>query len=94
MKLKEILQGINKEKLPEKFQWNISLRVPNNFKGKRDYSINVNNDRNPFWGVMVVNDQKELSVKPGYNLNQKEFLDSHQNFCQSAIEKVSNFSLV
>ena len=23
---------------------------------------------------MVVNDQKELSVKPGYNLNQKEFL--------------------
>lgn len=71
---KEILQGINKEKLPEKFQWNISLRVPNNFKGKRDYSINVNNDRNPFWGVMVVNDQKELSVKPGYNLNQKEFL--------------------
>ena len=71
---KEILYGIHKEKLPEKFQWNVSLRRPNNFKGKREYSINVNNDKNPFWGIMVENDQRELSVKPGYNLNQKEFI--------------------
>ena len=73
---KEILSGLNKESLPEKFKWNISLRLPPNFKGKREYHINVNSERNPFWGVVVERypHRKELSVKPGYNLRQKEFV--------------------
>ena len=73
---KEILSKINKEKIPDKFIWDNSLRRPPNFKGKREFHINVNSDRNPFWGVLIQRypNQKELSVKPGYNLNQKEFL--------------------
>ena len=73
---KEILSKASKDKIPEKFIFNNSLRRPPNFKGKREFHINVNNDRNPFWGVMVERypNLKELSVKPGYNLNQKEFL--------------------
>ena len=73
---KEILSNVNKEKLPDKFIWNNSLRRPQNFRGKRELHINVNSDRNPFWGVLVERypNQKELSVKPGYNLNQQEFL--------------------
>ena len=73
---KEILSGLNKESLPEKFKWNISLRLPPNFKGKREYNVNVNSERNPFWGVVVERYPhiKELSVKPGYNLRQKEFV--------------------
>lgn len=73
---KEILSKVNKDKIPDQFIWNNSLRRPPNFKGKREFHINVNNDKNPFWGLMVENypNVKELSVKPGYNLNQKEFL--------------------
>lgn len=73
---KEILLKMNKDKIPDKFLWNNSLRRPHNFRGRRELHINVNNDRNPFWGVLVERypNQKELSVKPGYNLNQKEFL--------------------
>jgi hypothetical protein len=73
---KEILSKINRDKIPDKFIWNNSLRRPPNFKGKREFHINVNSDRNPFWGVLIQRypNQKELSVKPGYNLNQKEFL--------------------
>ena len=73
---KEILSSLNKESLPEKFKWNISLRLPPNFKGKREYHVNVNSERNPFWGVVVERypHNKELSVKPGYNLRQKEFV--------------------
>ena len=73
---KEILSSLNKESLPEKFRWNISLRLPPNFKGKREYHVNVNSERNPFWGVVVERypQNKELSVKPGYNLRQKEFV--------------------
>ena len=71
---KEILTGIKKEYIPDKFHWDNSLRKPNNFKGKREYNINVSNESTPFWGKMIINDVKELSVKPGYNLNQKEFI--------------------
>ena len=34
---KEILSGLNKESLPEKFKWNISLRLPPNFKKRISY---------------------------------------------------------
>ena len=91
---KEILYGIHKEKIPDRFAWNVSLRRPANFKGKREYHINVNNERNPFWGLLVDKcpNQKELSVKPGYNLNQKEFLrfSKDLNFVNKNKDNVSS----
>ena len=77
---KEILTGLSQEKPREekfgKFQWNMDLRRPLNFKGLRQLHVNVNNERNPFWGILVERspDDKEMAVKPGYNLNQKEFI--------------------
>ena len=77
---KEILMGLSQEKPREekfgKFQWNMDLRRPINFIGLRQLHINVNNERNPFWGILVERspDDKEMAVKPGYNLNQKEFI--------------------
>ena len=76
---KEILKGISEEKPPEekfgKYQWNMDLRRPKNFRGLRQLHINVNSEKNPFWGVIVERcpEQKEKAVRPGYNLNQKEF---------------------
>ena len=82
---KEIIGGINKDKPQEdKFenlQWIMSLRRPQNFKGKREVQINVSTDRNPFWGTVVERspNPKEISVRPGFNLNQKEFIKFEQN---------------
>jgi len=91
---KEILAGFNKEKIPEKFTWNISLRRPNNFIGKREYPININSEKNPFWGVLVERypNQKEHAVKPGYNLNQKEFTQFSRdiNCVNKKINSVNN----
>ena len=76
---KEILKEIYDEKPKEqkfgKFQWNMDLRKPHNYIGLRKLHINVNSERNPFWGVIVERcpDKKETAVRPGYNLNQKEF---------------------
>ena len=93
---KEILSGINKDRLPEKFSWNISLRLPPNFKGKREYHVNVNSDRNPFWGVIVERypNNKELSVKPGYNLKQKEFLKFSRDMNNINKSKKSNINAI
>ena len=76
---KEILSGLSQEKPKEekfgKFQWNMDLRRPINFRGFRQLYVNVNSERNPFWGVIVERcpEEKETAVRPGYNLNQKEF---------------------
>ena len=77
---KEILSGLSQEKPREekfgKFQWNMDLRRPIDFKGFRQLYVNVNSERNPFWGVIVERcpEEKETAVRPGYNLNQKEFI--------------------
>ena len=61
---------------------------------KSSSSWNVNNERNPFWGLLVDKcpNQKELSVKPGYNLNQKEFLrfSKDLNFVNKNKDNVSS----
>ena len=78
---KEILSKADKDRIPEKYIFDNNLRFPFNYKGKKEFHINVNNDRNPFWGVLIEKNpkNKELSVKPGYNLNQKEFLKFSQD---------------
>ena len=78
---KEILSKADKDRIPEKYIFDNNLRLPPNYKGKKEFHINVNNDRNPFWGVLIDKNPKykELSVKPGYNLNQKEFLKFSQD---------------
>ena len=78
---KEILKEISDDHhydddLYEKFRWNINLRRPEKFHGIRMSYVNINSDRNPFWKVVVdkapVN--KELALKPNFNLNNKEFI--------------------
>ena len=82
---KEILKEIYDEKPQEqkfgKFQWNMDLRKPHNYIGLKKLYVNVNSERNPFWGVIVERcpDLKETAVKPGYNLDQKEFLKFTKN---------------
>ena len=82
---KEIIGEINRDKTQEgkygKLQWNISLRRPNNFRGIRDLHVNISTDKNPFWGIIVERNPnpKELAIRPGYNLNRKEFINFEQN---------------
>ena len=83
---KEILRGINEENKPKeekfgKFQWNMNLRRYQDFKGLRQLHVNVNSERNPFWGIIVDRNPEhiETAVRPGYDLNQKEFKKFSQN---------------
>ena len=64
-----------------KYKWNISLRRPDNFKGVRNAYVNVRNDTDPFWVVVYEKSPhiKDLSIKPGYDLNQKDYTDFKKN---------------
>ena len=59
------------------FKWVSSLRRPKNYHGKIESYINVSNESNPLWSLVVERypKMKEMSVKSGYNLNNKDFND-------------------
>ena len=93
--LKEIGNGSGKsfEDNYGKYIWNIGLRRPESFKGVRKLYVNVNNDYNPFWKVIVEKspNYKELSIRPDFDLNNKEFVKFTNNKgIQNNIGKVKN----
>ena len=86
--IKEIAGTKPKDEKFGKFQWNMDLRHYRREPGRRQLYVNVNSDRNPFWGVIVDRypDHKERAVRPGYNLNQKEFLKFEKNMKKSKLK--------
>ena len=82
---REIFNDIeNSRPLEERYgqhKWAISLRRPDNFVGIRNAYVNIRNEHNPLW-VNVREKyplQKELSIKPGYDLKYKDFVDFKKN---------------
>ena len=74
----------NNQKLTDQnclFKWVSSLRRPKNYQGKIESYINVSSEDNPLWSLVVEKypKMKELSVKAGYNLNNKDFNDFKRN---------------
>lgn len=82
---KEILNNLeNSKPLDEKYgrhKWAMSLRRPDRFHGCRETYINLNTDANPFWAVVRERypQEKTISIKPGSNLKQKEFINFLNN---------------
>ena len=81
---KEILDEDEDKDNPKKitdqsclFKWISSLRRPKNFFGKRESYVNVSSDNNPLWSIVVEKYpiRKEMSVKSGYNLDNRDFKD-------------------
>ena len=74
---KEIIKNIENKKImsenTSRREWILSLRRPLKIKGVRRSIINVNTDKFPFFSYLIEksNDLKEISVKPGINLNNK-----------------------
>ena len=55
-----------------RYKWATSLRNPDKLKGVRKTLVNINTDKNPFWGILVEksSNMRQTSVKPGVNLNR------------------------
>ncbi len=78
---KELLKEVDFNKpIDEKYgiyKWNISLRRPENFEGKRNAYINLTREGNPFWGIIVEKSPKvkEYKIKPGCLKRNKTFYE-------------------
>lgn len=82
---KEVLNSIdNQIPLEQKYgqyKWNISLRRPERFRGKRDAYINIRTDSNPFWAK--INERYpshvQMSIKPTININSGDYRSFKKN---------------
>lgn len=78
---KELLNEIDFNKTNDEkygiYKWNVSLRRPRNFEGKRNAYINLTREQNPFWGIVVEKCPKikELKMRPGILYKNKSFLE-------------------
>lgn len=78
---KEVINGVENPHPPEEnigtYKWKLSLRMSDNFKGIRDNYFNVHKKEEPLWALVVQRrpKQKEMTLKPGIDLNCKEFSD-------------------
>ena len=75
MKIKDNLKKIiDKSCL---FKWISSLRRPKNFYGKRELYINISRENNLLLSIVVKRYPiiKEISIKGGYNLNNRDYKD-------------------
>ena len=59
------------------FKWISSLRRPKQFYGKIENYINVSSNSNPLWSIIVEKYPitKEISIKSGSDLNNKDYKD-------------------
>ena len=83
------------------FKWTSSLRRPKYFFGKRESYINVGGENNPLWSIIVERYPitNEVSVKSGYNLDNKDFKDfirkrNNEPGSKAKIQKVENLDLI
>ena len=60
-----------------RYKWVTSLRNPDKLKGIRKTLINVNSDKNPFWGFLIEKSPnlKQTSVKPGIKFNNRNLMN-------------------
>lgn len=82
---KEIINAIeNNKPLDERygaFNWNITLRNSENFKGVKETYLNLKKKEEPLWARVIEKFPKikELSIKPGYDLTNKNYIDFRKN---------------
>lgn len=98
---KEILNNYeNSKPLDQKYgryKWVMSLRRPERFHGSREAYVNLNTDANPFWAVVRERypQEKTISIKPGSNLKQKEFIHFLSNpYLSSSINGENSIKIV
>ena len=100
---KEIINEIEENKpIEEKygnFKWNISLRRPERFQGTRNSYINLKNDYDPYWSIVIekIPKIKEFTVKPLNSIscekNELKKLNKKYDMFYNTIENLENLEI-
>ena len=80
---RELINNIHNKEFSEihpRYYWKMNLRRDKNEK-RKDMYVNIKNNYDPFWSVVIDNTQnkKEVKFKTGLDLNSKELKDFKKN---------------
>ena len=94
--IKEIEYNKSTDEQLGKYKWNVSLRRPEHFRGKRETFVNLKGERfNPFWSLIIEKypRQKNLCLKPDYVLSEGEIneLKKKDNYLNQNSEKSNQY---
>jgi len=90
--IKEIEYNKPKEEEFGRFNWNVSLRKPEHFRGMRKAYVNLSEEKKaPFWSLIVEKcpKQKNICIKPDYNLSEGE-IHSYQKQIKNLKQSIIN----
>lgn len=82
-------------KIEDRYKWLTSLRNPDKFRGIRKTLVNINTEKNPFWGFVFEKsaNMKQTVIHPGINLNNRNiqnFVKKTQSFSGFDFNKIKN----
>ena len=94
--IKEIEYNKSTNEQLGRYKWNVSLRRPEHFRGKRETYVNLKGERfNPFWSLIIEKcpRQKNLCLKPDYVLSEGEIneLKKKDNYLNQNSEKSNQY---
>lgn len=90
--IKEIEYNKPKEEEFGRFNWNVSLRKPEHFRGMRKAYVNLSEEKKaPFWSLIVEKcpKQKNICIKPDYTLSDGE-IHSYQKQIKNLKQTIIN----
>ena len=90
--IKEIEYNKPKEEEFGRFNWNVSLRKPEHFRGMRKAYVNLSEEKKaPFWSLIVEKcpKQKNICIKPDYTLSDGE-INSYQKQIKNLKQTIIN----
>ena len=90
--IKEIEYNKPKEEEFGRFNWNVSLRKPEHFRGMRKAYVNLSEEKKaPFWSLIVEKcpKQKNICIKPDYTLSDGE-IHSYQKQIKNLKQAIIN----
>ena len=94
---RELINNIHNKEFSElhpRYYWKMNLRRDKNEK-RKDIYVNIKNNYDPFWSVVVDNTQNknEIKFKTGLDLNNKELKDFKKNkyLIDNYSKKIKNF---
>ena len=71
--IKKIGNNTLLNEINDRFKWVTSLRNQDKFKGIRKTLVNINTDKNPFWGFLIEKspNMRQTAISPGLKLNDR-----------------------
>lgn len=97
--MKKLENNIGLNEINDRYKWVSSLRNPDKYKGVKKTFLNINTDKNPFWGFLIEKspNMRQIAIKPGlkyHNRNFKNFIKKAKSLRTFDDDNINNLEAI